>query len=509
MQSTAVESAAVARPFQARELHGPAQTSQRLGLALIGLLGLGLRAYSNGTSLWFDETMTYWLGKPSFAVSYHLVKTTDVHSPLYYWLLKPFMAMGGSEWLLRLPATISGMVSILLAWYIARELFGRRAALIAGLLFAVAPMQVYYSTEVRPYETLVALSLLVIAGVLLAMKPGGRRWWALVAVTEALGLYVDNCFIWFILALNIGFSLDLRRRERKAVIGFMLAQAGGALLYLPWLPTLLYQTKHNLDLLWYIEPASLGSLLRVATELLDQDRAPFCYAAMAIIAAVWIVPLLFTRLSDNTFESHDQRPWVRLLICLAVLPVLVPFLVSQKYVHLPLLPRGRSVFIARQVITASPALLILIALGLSRLKVLPGRLALIGLVSLYLLGDRLILRPSKMEDFRAAGNVLRHEGRSDDLVISNPAWLESGLDFDRLRRGLPGVLTGFPQRWPVLPPYDQQAVPLAGQIRQHSRIWVLSGVNSTTGLEIPAQRVKSWHVQDLTLTLYEKGRQDG
>ena len=288
------------------------------------------------------------------------------------------------------------------------------------------------------------------------------------------------------------------------MIAFLLAQAGGALLYLPWLPTLLYQTTHNLELLSYIQPATVGSLAHVAVEWLDQDRAPLCYAAIAIIAGAWAAPLVFTKVTDVESGARDAGPWIRLLAWLGFLPVLVPFLVSQRYVHLPLLPRGRSVFIGRQVITAAPALLILIALGLSRLRRVPRRLAIIGLVGLYLLGDRLILRPSKVEDFRAAADVLRKVARPDDLVISNPAWLEAGLDYDRVRRGLPGVLTGFPGRWPVLPPYDADPTPLDQQIRQHSRIWLMSGDNSTSGLVIPGERVKSWNVQNLVLTLYEK-----
>lgn len=503
IEMTAVESATVGTPSRIPKLREPG-VDQRIALGLIVLLGIALRAYSNGTSLWFDETMTYWLGVPSFSVGYHLVRTTDVHSPLYYWLLKPFIAMGGSEWLLRLPATISGIASILLAWWIGKELFGRRAGLIAGLLFAVAPMQIYYSTEVRPYETLVVLSLLVLAGVLLGTKAGGVRWWAMVAVTEAAGLYVDNCFIWFLLALNVGFILDVRSRRRKTMVAFLLAQAGGALLYLPWLPTLIYQTKHNLGLLSYIQPATVGTLAQVAVELLDQDRAPLCYAAIAIIAGAWVMPLLFRKLTDAPTESRDAGPWIRLLVCVGLLPVLVPFLVSQRYVHLPLLPRGRSIFIGRQVIIATPGLLILVALGMSRLRRVPRTLALIGLVGLYLLADRLILRPSKMEDFRAAADVLRKVARPDDLVISNPAWLEAGLDYDRVRRGLPGVLTGFPRRWPVLPPYNPDPTPLDQQIRQHSRIWLISGDNSAGGLVIPGERVKSWKVQNLVLTLYEK-----
>jgi hypothetical protein len=292
------------------------------------------------------------------------------------------------------------------------------------------------------------------------------------------------------------------------LIGFLLAQAGGALFYLPWLPTLLYQAKHNLDLLSYIQPATARTLLAVAVELLDQDRAPICYAAMAIIASVWLAPLVFRNLADAEahadVERRGGRSWIQLLVCLALLPVLVPFLVSQSYVHLPLLPRGRSVFIGRQVITATPALLILIAFGMSRLRRVPRQGAVIGLVLLYLTADRLILRPSKMEDFRAAGDILRREARPDDLVISNPAWIESGLDYDRLRRGLPGVLTGFPKRWPVLPPDGRDAVPAEEQIRQHGRIWLISGLIPATDLVIPGERVKSWTVQNLTLTLYEK-----
>jgi 4-amino-4-deoxy-L-arabinose transferase-like glycosyltransferase len=59
--------------------------------------------------------------------------------PLYFWMLAASVrTFGQSEWALRLPSAIIGAVTVVLTGLLALQLFGRRAALIAGGTFAVS-----------------------------------------------------------------------------------------------------------------------------------------------------------------------------------------------------------------------------------------------------------------------------------------------------------------------------------------------------------------------------------
>lgn len=87
-----------------------------------------------------------------------------VHPPLYYLLLRLMGLVSHEFFWLRSLALISGLVSIVLAWRVGREVdeeqgTGWAMASLAALVVAVAPGPILISQLIRPYALLVALSL--------------------------------------------------------------------------------------------------------------------------------------------------------------------------------------------------------------------------------------------------------------------------------------------------------------------------------------------------------------
>lgn len=152
--------------FARRLLH-----SRELVLVLVGV-GVLLRVaqYLSDRSLWVDEA---WL---SLDLINHPLKDLtgplgfQQASPVGFLLIEGVIAkvLGYSEYALRLFPLACGILSVPLFAWLARRTVSTAAAPFAILLFVVADGLIYYSSEVKPYETDVTVAVcLLAAGALL------------------------------------------------------------------------------------------------------------------------------------------------------------------------------------------------------------------------------------------------------------------------------------------------------------------------------------------------------
>src|SRR6266545_2121574 len=99
-------------------------TRATVWLWLILILGAILRlATLSRQSLWLDEGFSYWMANRRWTEVVAYLPLYDIHPPLYYLVLRGMIALGGSEWLLRLPSALAGLASIGLLYALGVELF--------------------------------------------------------------------------------------------------------------------------------------------------------------------------------------------------------------------------------------------------------------------------------------------------------------------------------------------------------------------------------------------------
>ncbi len=207
---------------------------QTLMVLWVTLAGLALRLIRlNFQPLWFDEGYSFYFANSSLA---QLIERTsvDIHPPLYYLLLKGWLAVCGSGVAAaRCLSVVSGVAAIPLLYLLGRRLWGGRAGLFAALLLALSPFHIYYSQEVRMYGL---VTLLGLAASLLTLRAAeGRGRWDWVAAGAALlaGLYTQYYAAFIPAGLTI--VLLARRDLRRRLGAWLLTLAGVALAYLPWL----------------------------------------------------------------------------------------------------------------------------------------------------------------------------------------------------------------------------------------------------------------------------------
>ncbi len=215
-----------------------------LGLALLSVF---LRTRYVSGQFWMDEALSVGISSHALTVIPGVLRH-DGSPPLYYMLLHVWMSIfGSSEGSTHALSLVFGTLCVPIGAWVARSLFGLRAALIAAVLFAFNPFLTAYSQETRMYTLMALLGLLATAGFVHGFIYRRRRYLILFTICQALMLYTHAWGIFFGVGAAVALipiwraSDDRRALLRDALFAFGAA----AVLYLPWVPTLLYQATHT------------------------------------------------------------------------------------------------------------------------------------------------------------------------------------------------------------------------------------------------------------------------
>jgi hypothetical protein len=255
----------------------------------------------------------------------------DGSPPLYYMLLNVWMQVAGSsEEAVRWLSVLCGLIAVPVAWWGAHGLFGTRAAWIAAVIAATNPFFTQYSQEGRMYALLALLGLVAAAAYGRAFAWRSRGWAIGYAVALAAMLYTHNWALFFGAAGGmVWLYLLWRARERRELLVLGAIAFGGALvLYLPWLPTVLYQVAHT-GAPWS-EPPTILSLLSTPVRILGD------YAVIALLLvggaglvtlrrspALWLLGIAILTVGLAWLSSQLSPAWAQRYLAVAAGPLLL------------------------------------------------------------------------------------------------------------------------------------------------------------------------------------------
>ncbi len=126
----------------------------RTGLLLTAILILaaGLRFYGLGThSLWTDELASVRRsGFDDLSTVMREGVLTEIWPPAYHIFLHYVQkGFGNTEWVLRFPSAVAGVLVVFVMFLVGRRLYTEREGLIAAILTAVLHCPIFYSQEAR------------------------------------------------------------------------------------------------------------------------------------------------------------------------------------------------------------------------------------------------------------------------------------------------------------------------------------------------------------------------
>lgn len=213
-------------------------------LLYITILGAALRFYQLGfNSLWLDEAVTYANVNTNSIATVLTNVYNDHHAPLFFvsvWLLH---FVGSSEFWLRIPSAIAGIATIIVVYFLGKEVVNEKVGLFAALLLAVSSYHIFYSQEARMYTFTTLFVTLAYYLFFKASKSGEGRYWILMWLSCAAAFYTHFYTGFVTITLAIGYFL-LKNRKSQEPIYFYGGSALAFLLVLPILASFRNQASY-------------------------------------------------------------------------------------------------------------------------------------------------------------------------------------------------------------------------------------------------------------------------
>ncbi len=385
--------------------------------------GAAARFYTR-SPLWLDEALSVNIARLPLGEIPEALRH-DGHPPLYYFLLHGWMAVfGEGDGAVRALSGLFGLALFPLMWIGGRRLAGRRGAWGAVLILALSPYAIRYSTETRMYSLVMVLALtawLVAEDAL--ERPTPLRLIGLTLLSGAL-LLTHYWAMWLLGAAAVGLAVHWWRARRagddahqRATVRVLLAVAAGGLLFLPWAPSLLYQSAHT-GTPWAgpVRPTDV-----VARSMADLGGGPEGEAVvLGLIIVVLVLLALFGRSAGDRRIEIDlaTRPESRPLLVMMSLTVAIAVVAGYA---------TYSAFATRYLAVLVPMILLVAALGLSRFSGgLAFRLVLAAVLVLGAAGGiRNVIKSRTQAE--VVGDAVAAKAGPDDLVVTCPDQLGPAL----------------------------------------------------------------------------------
>lgn len=329
-------------------------------IILILVIGLILRLINLNQSLWLDEAISTLAARDYsyYGIAFDFLKI-DNHSPGFYLLLKLWgETFGFTDWILRILPVLLGVGLIFITYRIASTLSkDSKLPLIAALLISTSPLLIYYSQEIRMYiliTLLAALQVYVFQN--LIFKQTNYKW---------IAFSLINCLLFFtdyitVFLFPIFFIYPLIKKDYKVLTKVFLSFIPLGILFILWFPMFNEQLLKNKEIVssfpgWqYIVGGATLKNLAVIWMKFILGRISFEPKIIyyCLIAAGSIPVLSSLSMASKSLRKH-LIIWLWLIV-----PVVLGFTFSFV---LPVFNYFRFIYVL-------PAMLILVALGISQIQ---------------------------------------------------------------------------------------------------------------------------------------------
>jgi len=316
-------------------------------LVLILIIGIFLRIYKLGTNdLWFDEAMsiysvTHLTDTPAWFFHY-------ANPPLYYFFLRLWVVLwGSSEFCMRMLSVIFGIGSLWLVYQFAKKIFCRKVGLLSMLIFAISPVHIWYSQEVRQYTMTTFFMLATLYFFYIAVERNKRYAWYLFTICSIVSVYTTYYAFFMLPAEGACFFL---RKYRSLLKKWLLVCCIILLAFSPWISSFRQQFDFVKRGFWIDKPSLKSIITTLENFNVGYSGTKITYAfSLIIYSLLFIAGIMKWKREKNVLWIHLSFLFV---------PLIVIFLISQR------LP----IYIDRQLIAFSPLYYILVADGIEKLK---------------------------------------------------------------------------------------------------------------------------------------------
>lgn len=337
---------------------------------IILFLGIFLRFYKlEFQSVWLDEMYSLHIANPkySFGEIFQQIKQSDQHPPLFYFLLHIlFSVFGYSILVLRLFSALLGLLGIYAIYLLAKELMDKNTGIIAALLLSVNYFHIMYSQEGRMYTLLFLTSTFSFYYLVKFLKNPELKQLTLYILTSTLLLYshFTGVFVFFTQYVILLFFILFPTEEQKGKNLFLKTFSAGITSVLLYIPALLILLEVSKIKTFWIKETPNDIFILLLKQFFGYNN--FLYYFFIFIFLIEIIYILHIKLKFklNWFVENEKFiSTFTLLLVWIIVPFSVIWIISK--VHLPMIE-------FRYLISLLPAVIILVAIGISLINVSSG-----------------------------------------------------------------------------------------------------------------------------------------
>lgn len=426
----------------------------------------------DGKSFWLDEGFSVAVARLDSQHFWNvLLGAEKMRMLVYYVVLRGWLHLGESDFFIRSLSVIFSVATVLLVYGLTQRLFGRRTAIVAGLLMATSGFAVQYAQDARAYTLLAAASAGATYLFVIAVERRKLRFWLLYALVAGICLYIHYFFVLVVLAHFLSLpALGLRRVQWRYAFAAAVV-IGGAGLRLA-----LYGTE---GFTW-IPGLSVATVTNFFRQLAGGSYSLLFVMTIAIAVAVAYGVRVAIR--------HGAGPpaW-KLLLVTAWLVVPVGLVIAESTVTPAL--------VDRYMIVCLPPAVILAAVGLTRVRS-NELLAWItaGVVLLSGVSDAAWYTGFPKEGWRESVAYITSRAQPGDGIVLGPAYTRPAFAYylQQSPRGLLDLVPVYPtDPWTTsdvvdFPPLETSSQSVPNALSRFRRVWlVVSGSHSESRPDVP------------------------
>ena len=413
-------------------------------------------------SFWFDEGVSVEVARLDWYNFVRLLWRREANMSLYYLLLRGWLHFGGGEFFVRSLSVVPAVATIPVVHRIGRLLYDRRVAWIAATLLTCNAYLVRYAQEARSYSLYTFLcalsSMLFVANVLSPSER--RRTWHI--VISALAVYAH--FYSGLILVAQWLSLQFLEPARVPPHSNRQWRWIGIAIF----PAILFAATTGVGPLNWIHRPGPKDLYEYYEHMAGNGGwvLLFLYGVSAAMA----VQPVHKRMTARNSSWDTWR--VQFLVLWLLFPVTATVAVSML----------RPMFVSRYFVACLPALVLLAAAGIARIRpvwmivpaiLLVAILSLRGTASFYQRDFDL-----DRDDYRTASRYIFDHAQPGDVLIFHIAMGRMPYEFYRslnTGRAAPDVV--YPARGNRLSYRDFLGKPSAAFLQsvpaQYPRVWVV------------------------------------
>lgn len=397
----------------------------KITLLAVLLIAFGLRAGSlTAQSMWRDEIDAIRFSQTSPQTLIGYFTQPGWNGPLFYVLLRPWLAVAGSgEFGARFFSLWFGVLGVALIYRLGQAWFSPEVGGLAALWMTFSPYMVWYSQELKMYALICTL---VLALFLLYDRALERSSWLLWAAVIALawvtmGTHIVAALVLPTLALWLVIRPVARARLKAGLIA-LGAMATPGLIALPWIAPLLikgYASGHRFvplnTMVWILLQAFSRGVTGAGSIW------PMGVAVFGLLAGTLLWPKHQESSQNGTPSIREAWRVFGLWIWLAI-PILSLYLISLRV----------PIFVDRYLIWIGPSMYLLAARGAAQLwpRSRPWTsLFLVASFAFFILGLWTQTTVPIKSDFRAAAAYVRANRQPDDLVMFHISYVRETFEY--------------------------------------------------------------------------------